>query len=697
MIADGLAGLGTFLSSAGALFVWPTLGYMLIGTLLGFAVGMLPGLGGAATMALMLPLTFSMEPLAAVAFLLAMHATCATAGDVTSVLFGIPGEASSAATVFDGYPLTRMGQAGRAIGAVLTSSLVGAWFGAFCLALAVPLVRPLVLSFGPPEVFMLAVVALTTVAALSGKNMAKGLAMASLGVLLATVGEDIATAQTRLTFDSLYLLDGVPVVPVVIGMFAVPAILASMLPNHTSIGDQPVRIQSWFEGAKDTWTHKWLVLRTSLIGAYVGLIPGVGGTSAQFIAYGHALQSSKEPEKFGKGSIEGLLAAGSVNNSKEGGSLIPTVAFGIPGSGAMAILISALIITGVQPGPDLLTTDVNVTFGMVWTIVIANLLCVALCLLLAKRIASLADMRQTLLVPVLLVFITVGAFSESFRFEDILLMVVVGLVAFWAERLGWPVAPLLIGLVLGKLAETNFFLSNNIYGDPSEWLTRPIVMILGVIAAISLASPLIRYVRNRRSTRHDPMSKARALSLSDALLAGLFGLIGAIAFWEVRSAELPSSAAMVPQAISFILTAICLGIVIAGLATALRKRRPPAAPHAVYVPDGSSGSSLALAETDGATSIVALKELTAEAEEAEVVEAGPRQIMIVVAQFLSFILGLCAFGFMVFTPVFAAVYLYFVAKTKWWTAAIVAVVVWAFLYYILWGVLSLRLWDGVFF
>ncbi|TFV57083.1 hypothetical protein E4P42_16935 [Mycobacterium sp. PS03-16] len=694
MIADGLHGLGSFLGSAGALFVWPTVGYMLIGTLLGFAVGMLPGLGGAATMALMLPLTFSMEPLAAVAFLLAMHATCATAGDVTSVLFGIPGEASSAATVFDGYPMTRMGQAGRAIGAVLTSSLVGAWFGAFCLALAVPLVRPLVLSFGPPEVFMLAVVALTTVAALSGKNMAKGLAMASLGVLLATVGEDIATAQTRLTFDSLYLLDGIPVVPVVVGMFAVPAILASMLPARSEIGDQPVRINSWLEGAKDTWRHKWLVLRTSLIGAYVGLIPGVGGTSAQFIAYGHALQSSKTPEKFGKGSIEGLLAAGSVNNSKEGGSLLPTVAFGIPGSGAMAILVSALIITGVQPGPDLLTTNVDVTFGMVWTIVIANLLCVGLCLLLAKRIAGLADMRQTLLVPLLLVFITVGSFTESFRFEDILLMVLVGLLAFWAERLGWPVAPMLIGLVLGKLAEANFFLANNIYGEPSAWLTRPIVVILAVIAAISLASPLIRYYRNRRRARVDATAKARPFSRGDIFLAGFFAVLGAVAFWDVRTADLPTSAATVPQSISFILAALSVGIAVSGVAVLVRKRRSTDVPD----PAGASTSAMAGDDIGGSGStIVALREKTAEAEEAEIVEAGPRQLAIVVAQFLAFILGLWAFGFLIFAPIFAATYLFMVAKTKWWTAAIWGLLVWAFLYYILWGLLSLRLWDGAIF
>ncbi|MGB3484586.1 MAG: tripartite tricarboxylate transporter permease [Mycobacterium sp.] len=692
MIADGLAGLGTFFGSAGALFVWPTVGYMLIGTLLGFAVGMLPGLGGAATMALMLPLTFSMEPLAAVAFLLAMHATCATAGDVTSVLFGIPGEASSAATVFDGYPLTRMGQAGRAIGAALTSSLVGAWFGALCLALAVPLVRPLVLSFGPPEVFMLAVVALTTVAALSGKSMAKGLAMATLGVLLATIGEDIATAQTRLTFDSLYLLDGVPVIPVVVGMFAVPAILASMLPSKSDFGDQPVRIHSWFEGAKDTWRHKWLVLRTSLIGAYVGLIPGVGGTSAQFIAYGHALQSSKHPEEFGKGSIEGLLAAGSVNNSKEGGSLIPTVAFGIPGSGAMAILISALIITGVQPGPELLTTNVSVTFGMVWTIVIANLLCVALCLLLAKRIASLADMRQTLLVPLLLVFITVGSFTESFRFEDIMLMVVVGLVAFAAERMSWPVAPMLIGLVLGKLAEANFFLSNNIYGDPSAWMTRPIVMILAVIAVISLASPLIRYYRGKKSARTDPMSKARPMTRGDIALAGLFAAIGLFAFLDLRDSDLPTSAALVPESVSFILTALCIGIGVGAAVTVLGKRK--AEPEA---PDSVSGPSPVDADNDGAATIVALREKTAEAEEAEVVEAGPRQIMVVLAQFLGFIAGLWAFGFMLFTPVFTAVYLFVVAKTKWWTAVIWGLVVWAFVYYLLWGVLNLRLWAGVIF
>ena len=336
--------------------------YMMFGMAIGFAVGILPGLGGATTLALMLPFIYNMNPTTAFAFLLGSNAVTATTGDITSVLFGVPGEGICAATIVDGHPMAKNGEAGRALGAALMSSLVGAVFGAFSLALAIPIVSPLVLSIGSAEFFMLAVLGITFVASLSGENVGKGLIAGGLGLVLAMVGLDPIESVPRFTLtgllgddNALFLWDGISLISVAIGLFAIPEII-DMAVQGTSIAGEnvPTKLGGVMEGVKDTFRHWLLVLRCSAIGAYIGLIPGMGGGTSQWLAYAHAVQSSPNKERFGKGAVEGVLGPGAANNAKEGGNLIPTLAFGVPGSLSMAILLGAFIIQGIVPGPDLL-------------------------------------------------------------------------------------------------------------------------------------------------------------------------------------------------------------------------------------------------------------------------------------------------------------------------------------------------------
>lgn len=480
-----------------AVFTWPTFGYMIIGIVIGFMVGILPGLGGSVTLALMLPFTFDMKPVEAFAFLLGMLSVTATTGDITSVLFGVPGEVISAALVVDGHPMAKLGQAGRALGAVLMSSLVGALIGAFALAAAIPIVRPLVLSFGSPEFFMLTILGITFVASLSSGQVLKGLASGGIGLMLAMVGMDPQSGVQRYTFGLLHFWDGVGLVPVAVGLFAIPEIV-DLAVKGTSIAERRVgKLGGVWEGVKDTFRHWSLTIRCSLIGTFVGIIPGLGGSVAQWIAYAHAVQTSPNKERFGKGAIEGVLGPGAANNSKEGGNLIPTVAFGVPSTVTMAILLGAFLIQGLVPGPSMLTRNLELTLSFVWIIVVSNVITVTVCFLFIEQIAKITFIRGGLLIPPIILLVYIGAFAEKNAILDVVTMLFFGLVGLVMVWLDWPRPPLVLGLVLGRLAENYLFLSTARYG--AEWLwSRPIVVVL-ILA--SLASALFPLVQNRLARR----------------------------------------------------------------------------------------------------------------------------------------------------------------------------------------------------
>jgi putative tricarboxylic transport membrane protein len=484
-------------------FTWPTFGFMLVGIAIGFAVGILPGLGGPTALALMLPFIFDMKPVDAFAFLLGMTSVTATTGDITSVLFGIPGEATTAATVVDGHPMAKRGEAGRALGAVLMSSLLGAVIGAFFLALAIPIVRPLVLAFGSPEFFMLSLMGITFLAALSGEATLKGLLAGGLGLLVSMVGMDAQSGTQRYTFGQLALWDGVSLVAATIGLFAIPEII-ELFVKGTSIAEQQVgKLGGVLQGVKDTFRHWWLVVRCSVLGAFLGMIPGLGGSVAQWLAYAHAVQTSPNKERFGKGAIEGVLGPGAANNSKEGGNLIPTVAFGVPGSLTMAILLGAFLIQGLVPGPAMLTRHLELTYSFVWLIVVSNVVTVALCFLFLEHLAKITHLRGNLVIPFLLVLVYFGAFADRNNAFDMIVMLVFGALGFFMVQFGWPRPPLVLGMVLGRLAENYLYLSYSRYSF--EFLGRPIVLALLVVTLGVVFVPVVQGMLRRRGILKTPV------------------------------------------------------------------------------------------------------------------------------------------------------------------------------------------------
>ena len=486
---------------------------MLFGVAIGFVVGILPGLGGAVTLALMLPFTFEMDATQAFAFLLGANAVVATTGDITSVLFGVPGEGISAAVIVDGHPMAKRGEAGRALGAVLMSSLIGAVFGAVVLAAAIPVVRPIVLAIGSPEFFMLALLGITFVATLSGGNMVKGLTVGALGLALAMIRLEPVTSIPRYTLEgvlgrseSLFLWDGVNFVAITVGLFAIPEII-DLAVKGTGIAERSAgRIGGVAQGVKDTFRHWFLVFRCSALGAYIGLVPGLGGGPAQWMSYAHAVQSAESKDGFGKGRIEGVLGPGAANNSKEGGSLIPTIAFGIPGSLSMAILLGAFLIQGLVPGPNLLDANtpirpdlaalggwvpsgLELTFSFVWVLIVSNIITVAVSFLFLKWLARITEIRGTLIIPIILLLVYLGGFTVANRSQDLMIVIIFGLLGWVMVKFDWPRPPMLLGLVLAPIAETNLRVSTQVYGTYG-WMAEPGVIIIALFMLASVVYPL---------------------------------------------------------------------------------------------------------------------------------------------------------------------------------------------------------------
>ena len=486
-----------FFSGFLQIFTGTTFSLMILGIIIGFAVGILPGLGGPTALALMLPFIVKMNPVQAFAFLIGMASVVNTTGDITSILIGVPGEPTTAATIVDGHPMAKKGEAGRALGAALMSSLVGAAFASFALASAIPIVRPLVLTFGSPEFFMLAILGITFVASLSGETLLKGVVAGGIGMFLATVGLCPVSGIQRYTFGLTFLWDGVGLVPITIGFFAIPEII-DLAVQGTSIAEERVgKLGGVMEGIKDTFRHWWLTIRCSAIGAYTAIIPGLGGATTQWLAYAHAVQSSPNKERFGKGAVEGVLGPGAANNSTLGGSLITTIAFGVPASVTMAILMGAFLIQGIVPGPDMLIPEpkghLALTFSFVWINFVSNIITVGICFLILNQLVRVTYIRANLVTPFILLLIYLGAFAEKNTFEDMILVLVFGMLGWVLLRLNWPRPPLILGLVLGPIAENRLFLSTDNYGP--AWLLRPGVLI---IILVTLAGAFYPFLKSRR-------------------------------------------------------------------------------------------------------------------------------------------------------------------------------------------------------
>ena len=478
-------------------FSWPAIGYMSVGVLFGLFMGFTPGIGGPVTLALVLPFVFGLDEVSAVAFLLGTHSVVVTGGSVSAILFGVPGAGPNAATLIDGYPLSQKGEAGRAIGAALSASALGGLFGTVVLACIIPILRPLVLVFGPPEFFMLAIMGVVFLATLSGDEPLKGVIAGLLGLMISLIGEEQIVGTKRYTFDLIYLWDGIKLVPSVIGLFAI-AEMVDLLVRGGSIAKQEEKavVGGPWTGVADVFNRWGLFLRSSVLGVVIGIIPGLGGDVACFLAYGQAAQTAKKDEiEYGKGNIGGVIAPEAANNAKEGGALVPTIAFGIPGSGSMAILLGALLIVGITPGAALLDEKLDVTFAMVWTLAIANVGGAAIMMLLANRLSKITFLEGSLIAPIIISVCFIGAYMTTNSVGDIIVAIVLGLIGYEMKRLNFSRAALLLGLVLGRIVEQNLFLSIRIFG--SGFLYRPIAMTLAVLTVLVLGWSFLKPVLQR--------------------------------------------------------------------------------------------------------------------------------------------------------------------------------------------------------
>jgi len=562
-------------------FVVKTFLAMVMGMVIGFAVGILPGIGGPATLALLIPFTFGMDSFQAMALLLGMITVTGTAGDITAVLFGIPGETASAATVVDGHPMAKNGEAGRALGAVLSASLIGGVFGALCLAAGIVVVRPLVLAIGYAEFFMLALAGITFMASLTGGAVVKGLAAGGIGLTLSMIGLDPVVGTQRFTFEQLFLWDGIGVLPMILGLYAIPELIDMARGGQSIAGKAAGKIGGVWHGVKDTLRYFWLVLRCSAIGTFLGLIPGLGATVASWVAYAHAAQTAREPHKIGKGAVEGVLGPGASNNATMSGALVPTIGFGVPGSPQMAILLGAFIIHGLAPGPKMLTPEsqgghLTLTFTLVAIIIVANVIVTAVSFLFLKQLARITTIRASLLIPFILLLIYIGSFAEKNAFPDLALTMVFGFIGWLMVEFGWPRPPLILGVVLGAILETNLFQA--VISGGFAWLTRPSVLLIFVLIVASLLYPVLRNRFRARAEQLHLTEDAVAAppsywSLGFAVsVAALF----VFALWESRN--WPEQSRLVPWAIAVPALALALlqvGIEITGIRKTPEPERRP--------------------------------------------------------------------------------------------------------------------------
>ncbi|WP_421932513.1 tripartite tricarboxylate transporter permease [Phenylobacterium sp.] len=491
------------------------LGGLLAGTLAGLLAGLTPGVSGRAGLLLVTPIALSLGPSAGAVFLIAFHSVVHTSGSIPAILLGAPTSAAEAATAIDGYAMARRGEAARAIGATLSASAFGGLVGALVLFLAVPAAMALIVHFGTPEIAALSALGLISIAALSGGWLSAGLMVAVLGVLIAAVGIDPFSGAPRLTFGLLDLWDGVSPAALVTGLFVAPELAARETASAAG-RPQQTHLGAVLAGCAESFTHFWLMLRSSLIGVAVGLVPGLGASAAVWIAYGHARQTHASEIPYGEGAIAGVIAPEAANNSKEGGSLIPTLFLGIPASSGMGILLAAFATLGVEVGPKMLTKTPEFVFLLGWSNILSNLLAAPLCLLLAPAMARFATIRRAQVVPLALAAAMAATVLTGHGISTLAQLALFSGLGLLLKGANLPRAPLLLGFVLGPGLESGLVRSGMVYGWQA--LTRPgVLIILALAAAIIFASSRAR----REPAAHGREAGTTLLTPAMCLVGGL--------------------------------------------------------------------------------------------------------------------------------------------------------------------------------
>lgn len=465
-----------------------------VGVLGGIVIGALPGLSATMGVALLIPVTFGMNPIAGLTMLTAIYTSAIYGGSISAILLHTPGTPASAATAMDGYALTKKGEGLKALGIATIASMFGGFVSAILLLFLAPPLSLISLKFYAPEYFLIAVFGLTIIGSLSSGNMIKGLASGVFGLALALVGLDILTGFPRFSFGSTNLQSGISLVPALIGLFSLSQVLILVEEKHVKkkkfTGDLNGRVlPSWKELKKITPT----MIKSSIIGVFVGILPGAGGDIGSWVSYNEAKRSSKNPEMFGKGSVEGIAASETANNAVTGGALIPLLILGIPGSATTAVLLGGFVIQGLSPGRELFTINANITYSVIIGFVIANLLMGIVGLLIAKHVVRVTDVPTGIIAPIIVVLSVVGSYAINNSIFDVYLMIAFGILGYFMRKFDFPTAPVVLAIILGPMAEIGFRQSLVLaQGDViSYYLTRPLSVILIVLTLLALLAPMV--------------------------------------------------------------------------------------------------------------------------------------------------------------------------------------------------------------
>jgi putative tricarboxylic transport membrane protein len=492
-----------WLSGIEGLLQFKELMFLALGMAIGLIFGAIPGLGGSTALALLMPLTYGLEPFTALALSGGVMGAVPMGGSITAILLNTPGTAPNAATCIDGYPLAQQGKAGLAIGAAASANSLGGIIGTISVLAVLPVAKELVLLFGPPEFFLLAILGLVVVATTSRGKMLRGLITGGFGLIVAFIGYDNVTGDVRFTFGIQYLWDGVHLVPALIGLFAIAEMLNLMVKGGAVAKDAgTVKITRMMSGVMETFRHPGTVLRGSLVGTVVGAIPGVGGVVASFLSYSLTVHASKDPESFGKGNIEGVIAPEAAINAKDGSALIPTLAFGIPAGAEMAVFLGILVLHGLQPGPLMLIQNQTEIYGLVWALTGSCILASCIGLLLIRPLAMVTLVESEILAPVVICIALIGSYAIDGQIGNVVVSAVFGILGYLMLRFDYPRLTVVVALVLGGTAERSFhqaMIMGN--GSWSIFVARWVSALLLTAIIILLGSPILRALYRRLRKR----------------------------------------------------------------------------------------------------------------------------------------------------------------------------------------------------
>ncbi|MCK2042750.1 C4-dicarboxylate ABC transporter permease [Chromohalobacter salexigens] len=478
---------------------------LLSAVFIGFIGGALPGISGVILVVILLPVTYGMDSTTAFMLLTAIYASTVFSGLITAILYRAPGTPEAVMTSFDGYPMTQRGEAGKALGIGILSSAVGGLVGTIALIVFTPMLASIALKFSSPEFFALAVLGLTVVASLGG-SLLLGLIGAMIGLFVASVGIDPMTGTLRYTFGNLNLAGGIQLIPIIVGMFAISEVLKRAQGNapHTPIKKVKIRIFDMPVIRRIRLT----LARSSILGVAIGILPGIGASTAAMVSYSEAMRWSRNPKEFGKGVPEGIAAPESANNAAAMGALVPLFALGIPGSGTTAVILGAFIMHGLQPGPSFMTNNGDLIYAVFVGLLIVNLLILAFSKPFVAVLSRMLNIPYSALGPIIIICCVVGTYSVQNSMFDVWLMLGFGVLGFLLEKINFPLVAIILGVVLGPIAESEFRRSLGMsQGDPSIFFSRPISATLLYIAItvvmLAIIVPLIKYLRKRSARLSD--------------------------------------------------------------------------------------------------------------------------------------------------------------------------------------------------